>query len=278
MIKSILLPVDGSEYTDTVLKYGIYLAQQLDARIMVLSVVDIRIFEWALSMGSDGFVPIVPSGAYHDESRKLLEKRAQAILKKSSKMLETNNISHEVEMVSGSPIEIISEQAHLADLLIMGNRGEYARWKSTTIGATLEAVTRQINKPILITPKEYRDFKKIQVAYDGSDNANRALQLAGYLGSQLNIEVLIITISDNEQLGQNICDEAVKYLESYDVKLKTAVLKGDVESVILSTAHENEADVILMGAFGHSRIREAILGSTTSHIMRKSDIPVLLSK
>ncbi len=278
MIKNILLPVDGSEYTDAVLKYGIVLGKILKARVKVLSVVDIRIFEWALSVGSDGFVPIVPSGAYHEESRKLLETRAEAILDKCSKILEKEQLPFQAEMIPGSPIEVISEHAQLTDLLIMGNRGEYARWKSKMIGATLEAVTRQINKPFFITPKEYRELKTIQLSYDGSENSNRSLQLGGFLASQLNLSILVMTVADDEERGCSLCAEAEKYLEPFDISIKIEVVKGDVDSMILQCAYKNNVDVILMGAYGTSRFREAILGSTTAHIMRNATIPILLAK
>ena len=278
MIKTILLPVDGSEYTSAVLSYGIALAKKFAAKIKVLSVIDIRMFEWALSFGSDGFVPLVPSTSYQEQTKELLENKSAAIVDKSKKILQNEAVEFETEIVHGSPIEIITEQSDIVDLIIMGNRGEYARWKSKMIGATLEAVTRQINKPIFITPIKYADIANILVAYDGSELSTKALQIAGYFGCTLNVSLTVLTITDDKDWGDRIRKKSEKYLEPYKLACNCEVLPGDVEDEILRFANKNKMDLLIMGAYGHSRIREAILGSTTAQIMRNADIPVLLAK
>ena len=60
MVKSILLAVDGSAYTEFVLKYGVALAKAFDAHLRVLTVVDVRFFEWAVAIGVEGFAPVLP--------------------------------------------------------------------------------------------------------------------------------------------------------------------------------------------------------------------------
>ena len=64
MFKNILLAVDGSRYTDSVLNTGIELARAFHSFLRVISVADVRVFEWASAIGSDGFVPIAPTGIY----------------------------------------------------------------------------------------------------------------------------------------------------------------------------------------------------------------------
>lgn len=278
MIKSILLSVDGSIYTEAVLRNGIHLAKALEARLRVLSVIDVRTFEWAMSLGADGFVPVIPSSAYLEESRKLHEEKAQAVLEKSREILQQENVAFELEKASGSPIDVICEQARTVDLIIMGARGEFARWESKMIGATLEAVSRQVNKPILIVSKEFKPFTKILAAYDGSPTANKALGLAGYFANKLALPVIVLTVSNKEEEAKQILDEGVKYVSSYDVKVESKQVKGTPHQMICEFAHDNGVDLIIMGAYGGSRIKEAILGSTTESVMRKSRVPVLLAK
>ena len=167
MIKSILLSVDGSTYTDAQVKYCIQLAKAFKCKIRVLSIVDIRIFEWAVVMGTDGFVPIVPSNIYKEESQKILETKADAVLDKCSSILKQEGIDFEIEKISGPPVDIICEKARVVDLLLMGARGEFAKWKSRIVGATLDAVVRQWNKQILITPQKFKKVSKVLFAYDG---------------------------------------------------------------------------------------------------------------
>ncbi len=278
MIKSILLSVDGSIYTEAVLRNGIHLARALEAKLRVLSVIDVRTFEWAMSLGADGFVPVIPSNAYLEESRKLHEQKAEAVLQKSQEILEQEGVLFELEKASGSPVDVICEQSRTVDLIIMGARGEFARWESKMIGATLEAVSRQVNKPLLIVSKQFKPFTKILAAYDGSAMANKALALAGYFANKLGLPVIVLTVANKEKDARHIIDEAIKYLSNYEVQCQGVHVRGSPYQKICDFAHENQIDLIIMGAYGSSRIKEAILGSTTESVMRKSQVPVLLAK
>lgn len=278
MVKRILLPVDGSEYTNSVVKHGIDLARRFGARVRLLSVVDVRIFEWVLSVGADGFVPVLPAPGYQEESRKLLESKAQAVLDKCARALDSEGVPFEAETVGGSPVEIICERANLVDLIVMGNRGEYARWATTMLGATLEAVTRHVSKPIMIVQQRFRNVQKMLAAYDGSEHANRALQLAGFFAEHLNAKITVVHVSDDRELSTRICAEGVHYLQAYRAEVDSDWLSGRPDAAVIDLAAKGKYDLIVMGAYGHSRIREAILGSTTVQIMRKSPIPVLMVK
>ena len=267
MIKSILLAVDGSVYTDSVVQHGIALAKAFSAKLRVVTVSDIRVFEWVSAVGSDGFVPMVSSSEYQSESQELLEEKCDRVLEKCSNILQKSGLEFETVKLSGSPAHILCDQAHLADLLIMGRRGEFARWDSKMLGATIEAVSRHCHKPILMALQEYNPVKNLLVAYDGSSNSNKALQYAGYLGSGLGIPVTVISIADDQEWGKQNCDEANKYLQSYDVEIITEVRPGNADKEITRFAEERDFNLLVIGAYGHSRIREAILGSTTQHIL-----------
>lgn len=279
MIKSILLAIDGSNYSEAILKYGIDLAKKTDAHLRVLTVIDIRIFEWAVAIGVEGFAPIIPSTAYQEESQKLLEDKAEKVLKLASKVLEKAAVSFEVEKASGSPVEIICDRARLADLIIMGSRGEFGSWRDKMLGATLEATTRICIKSIMVTEKDFQKISHILLAYDGSNNSNKALPWAGYLAQNLNVPLTILTIDSDEEHAKTILKEATDYLASYKLRnLNTLAKDGDAEKEIVETCRETKADLIMMGSYGHSRIREAILGSTTVQVMRISPVPVLMVK
>ena len=277
MFKKILLAVDGSDYTNSVLGYGVALAKAFDSSLQVLTVADVRVFEWAATIGADGFVPIAPSGVYQDESRKLLEEKCDKVLQKCADLLSKEKLDHEVEKAAGAPADVITERSQLADLLILGKRGEFSRLESKALGATIESVARTARKPLLVVKKEMMPITKILIGYDGSEHANQALQYAGHLAEATASKITVLCITDDKELGAHYCAEAEKYLKSYNASVNSLVQSGDPDKDIVSYATENKYDLIAIGAFGHSRIREAILGSTTEHILRLSNQAVLLS-
>ncbi|MBN2366644.1 MAG: universal stress protein [Calditrichaeota bacterium] len=279
MIKSILLAVDGSAYTDSVLKYGISLSKKFDAMLRVLTVIDIRIFEWAVAIGVEGFAPIIPSSGYQEESQKILEQKADEVLKKTEKILQKEDVHFVLEKESGNPVDVICDKARLSDLLVMGARGEFAKWSDKMLGATVEALTRLCIKPVLVSPRDYMDMKKMLIAYDGSENASKALTLAAFFASKLSLSLLLLNVNESEESGKNTLKEAREYLAPYNFKqVEERIIKGEPSEKIIEVAEESGSDLLVMGSYGHSRIREAILGSTTVQTMRKARIPVLIGR
>ena len=114
--------------------------------------------------------------------------------------------------------------------------------------------------------------------YDGSANANQTMQLVGHLGENLNALLTVLTITDDEELGRHYLSEAEKYLKNYKVNIESVLLKGTPDKEIIKYAENNNANLIAIGAYGHSRIREALLGSSTDYVLRFSPCHVMLAK
>jgi len=278
MIKSLLAAVDGSVYTEAVLRYSILLARAFQAKLRVITVLDVRIFEWSTYIGVEGFAPILPSSTYLSESRRILEQKASKVLHKCKKILTKEALSATLEKFEGAPVEVICDQALRTDLVVLGARGEFAKWRSKLIGATAEAVSRQCHKPLLISPQDYQPITRVLIPYDGSKNSSRALQLAGFVASHLGIPATVLTVDNNLDQAQAVALRGREYLSAFDLTADVKTLRGDPDEEIARFAHEKKYDLVIMGAYGHSRIREAILGSTTEQVMRKIRTPLILVK
>jgi len=276
MIKNILATVDGSAYSNAVVHQSIHLAQKYGAMLHFLSIVDVRIFEWAVYIGGDGFLPMIPTSTYQRETQKVLEGKAEEVLKKCAQKAQDAKVKFVASKIAGSPVEVICEQARKADLIVMGRRGEYARWEGKLMGATLDGAMREANKPILALPREYREIKKILVAYDRSPQASHALQMAADLAFHLKTWLLVLAVDDDRASGKVTIDEAVAYLSPFGLKIRSQVNRGRASEQILRTCETEKLDLVIMGAHGHTRLREAFLGSTTEEVLRQIDLPLLM--
>ena len=167
----------------------------------------------------------------------------------------------------------------MCDMLIMGARGEFAKWSDKMLGATLEAISRLSIKPVFVSPRDFREVKKIMVAYDGSENASKALQLSAFFASKLELPLLLLNVSESQETGDKILQEARDYLAPYKIPgITEKITAGDADKQIVQVSQQENIDLIIMGSYGHSRIREAILGSTTVQTMRKVEIPILMAR
>lgn len=279
MIKSILLPIDGSTYSEPVLQYGQYLAKHFGAVLRVLTVIDIRLFDWSMATGADSFVPLMPSAEFQMESQKMQNEKAQKVIEKAAEILKKSDSKFEVIKTSGLPVETICQYAMENDMVIMGLRGEYERWSSKFLGATVESVTRQITKPVLLTDKSFVEFKRIHCGYDGSSSANKALQLSAFFCGVFKIPMQVISVFDSEEERRQVLSEAERYLAPYGIEFQLRHETGDAATILIEAQNNSPVPALaIIGSYGQSRLRELILGSTTVEMMRKAEKPIILTK
>jgi len=278
MIKSILLPIDGSSYTDSVIKYGQFLAKKFNAVLRLMSVVDIRLYDWSVATNADNFVPIMPPTGFQAESQKLHDEKADQVLEKSGELCKKHGRKYERVKIAGIPVEEICSHAKLSDMVILGIRGEYERWSGKLLGDTVESVTRQVSKPAMLVEKDFVPFKRILCGYDGSIQANKGLQFAATMADQMKMQLQVLTVMDNEEERKAILKEAEQYLTPYGLDMQLRHEFGDPEEILINASKDTASEsLLIIGGYGHSRIREAILGSTTVHLMRSAQKPLLLT-
>ena len=276
MLKTILVPTDGSIYSESALYYAIELGRLYSARVRLINIIDVRLLESMSFSGLDRMADGLPVSRLQDELRDTLVEKSEQVLEAAQEMCETMGAQYESESVTGLVPETICRLSEEVDLVSMGQRGEFARWDKVTIGSSVESVVRHAAKPILLSPLVYKDIRRALLAYDGSGHANRALEVAADFCRHAGWPLLVLAVKDDLSEGGRIIKEAERLLLPYNLLTRMVVKKGDAAETILSTCRDENCDLVIMGAYGHTRIREAILGSTTEEVMRNTKIPLLL--
>ena len=278
MIKSILIPTDGSAYSKVALEYGIYLAERFGAQITGLHVVDDRDLEGPLLSDIAGSLGFTPYQNYLPKFRKILEDRGDLILEVFRSFCQERSIRPKVKSVSGTVPGVIAEEAKKADLVIIAQRGEHERWSSGLLGSTTESVVRRSPRPVLVTPASFREFTNVLVAYDGSVESNLALKTTCELFANRDTRLKSVVVTRDKKKCQALTVEIEAFVSPYQIDPEIECLEGEPSKEILRYAQDNRIDLIVMGAFGHSRIHDLILGGTTAYIIRNSTLPILLNR
>ena len=278
MIKSILIPTDGSAYSKVALEYGIHLAERFVAKITGLHVVDDRDLEGPLLSDIAGSLGFTPYQNYLPKFRKVLEDRGDVILEAFRNSCQQKSIRPKVKRVSGTVPGMIAEEAKKVDLVIIAQRGEHERWSSGLLGSTTESVVRRSPRPVLVTPASFRELRNILVAYDGSIESNQALKTTceNFALGETWLKAVIVT-GDTGKF-EDLTQEIEAFVSPYQIDVDVECLRGEAAKEILRYAEESRIDLIVMGAFGHSRIHDLILGGTTAYIIRNTTLPVLLHR
>lgn len=276
MIKKILVPTDGSQFAGIGVRYATSLAKEHGATLRGIHVVDIRLLEGPFLRDISASLGTAPYVNYQSNIVTILEERGEAALKAFTEACEESGVSHETHQCTGSVSHLIVDESELTDLVVMGRGGEHGEWLDGLLGSTTEAVVRHAHCPVLVTERESADLKHFVVAYDGSGHAKKALHFGADIAVTWKVPFTLLVV--DKEGGEERIAEARSYLEAHAVDVAYESRSGDPREQITSFALESKADLVVMGAYGHSRVRELLVGSTTAYAINHSPCPVLLTR
>jgi len=279
MFKTILVPIDSSDASLVAVDYAIDLSRSFDSEIVGISIIDIKkltgpfMRDLGTSIGG-----MVPYGDFQQNVRQFLEDTAKAALDELEGKCNSAGISFTRTTKEGVISKEIVESAKRCNMISMGMAGEHAFWRDAFLGSNLESVVRQTHKPVLVTPEKYKKITKILVAYDTSSFSAKALTAGADIAEQMKTPLTVITVSDDKKAGEDILSQADETLKDCKITYDKALKDGETVGAILKHCKEGSYDLLAMGAYGHSKIRELIIGNTTVQIMRKVNCAVLLCR
>jgi len=246
-------------------------------------VIDVNLIQGPMLADVSGAVGMPPYEGFFDVIEKSLNEKADLILKEFQERCHKSGVLVETKKAIGKISSTIIEEAQDADLILMAKKGEHFHLgEGGLTGSVIEDVVRHSGKPVLITDKNFVEIESMALAYDGSDAASKALQLSLELSEQnaWPLTALIITTDAKKAavLSKQVEDANQKEPDEPPIAdCAIVILSGEERDEIIKFIREGSVELMVMGAYGHNRLRELFLGSTTSHIIRKSPIPILLT-
>ena len=278
MFKQILVGIDSSEHSRVAQTYAFYLARRLGATLISLHVVDIVSIEGSYLHDISGSLGLEPYLDFSSKMREVLTARGRLVLDEFAQAARREHLAAETLLDIGIVPNQICERARSADLVMIGHRGVNERFSTGLLGSTAESVTRKSPRPLFVSPMHFREIRRPVLAYDGSERASRAMRAAAELSALLEVPLAIITVARDLKLGEKTLAEARKYLEPYSIKADFKLIPGHAHEGIIGFLKEYDADLLFIGAYGHSRIIEMVIGSNTEYVMRNAQCPVFLSR
>lgn len=186
--------------------------------------------------------------------------------------------SRVVELMSGGGLDDIIHEVRLSDLVVIGeddpDRPEPVRESLT------ESIIFHAGSPVLIVPRKAPpvvDLRRVVIAWDGSITASHAVRASlALLQAAETVDVIIVDDGKELPTGARV----TAYLKRHGVEVTVRTLPNphkDVAGVVRSHATESGAGLIVMGAYGHNRLLEWILGGATRGMLRHLTIPVVMA-
>lgn len=280
MIKNILIPQDGSDYSSAALLYGLWLAKRFQAGLKGLYVVDIVALEGPFLHDISGSMGAEPFLNFSAKMREVLEAKGAEILASFKESCGREGVDCAAETGFGIIANEICEKARTADLIIMGRHGVNVLYEHGLLGSITEAVVRKSQRPVLVTPKAFTEPKKPLLAYDGSPSAAKAMHSAAELTKKLGLPLTVISVSTPGSGADSIHD-AKNYLKPYALNVRyeqIPVPLDEAPAVIDKYYKDNGHDLLFMGATHHSRLMALVLGRTAEHLMRAANGPLFIER
>lgn len=199
----------------------------------------------------------------------------------------SESLSYDVRLVDGEPVDATVRHGHASDLLVVGqvDHAKIDHDKTADVARDLpEQVVLHSGRPVLIIPcaGHFPEVgKKVLIAWDGTREAAMAMRDALPLFSE-SAQVTLVSLrkEGDAEAGAKLCiPETIAWLWRHGVEAKAEqyVTTIGFADTLLSCASSMNIDLMVMGAYGHTRLRELVLGGVTREILARMNVPVLMA-
>lgn len=278
----ILVPVDGSDRDACTLTTAVRAAKPFNAHVVALfahpdpaealPIIGVPLTAEAMGAVIDGNTRI-----FRDKEKRIHDSIARIVVTEgihpTAAPLRDEAVTISFHEAIGYPPDVISEAAMLADLTVCGP----AQGSPDVFETAIDLVLAH-HRPILLASCPPPAFRKVVIGWNNSRAAAHAVSAAMPLLEKADVVELICM----EQAAGPSCDtdRVVSYLKAHGIspsEVHHGMWDTAPYNALSKLALDHNADLLVIGAFGHSRARETIFGGVTNEILARPPLPVLLA-
>jgi nucleotide-binding universal stress UspA family protein len=274
-LRSILVALDGSPWSEAATTLALEWADQFDARLLGLGVVD----EPSIDRGEP-----VPMGAYgfkkHRDEARLTEahRRVLDFLEQFRVRARATGRPGTVLEDIGDPAERILREAQRCDVVILGRETHFHFETQDRPDMTLAQVLRVSPRPVVIVPRELPRGGPIVMAYGGGREAARTLQTFQSLGIAADDEIHIVTVHRERAEAEDLAGLAGEFLTAHDTRHRLWPIASDAApaEVLLEEIRLRRPRLLVMGAHAYHPLRDLFATSVTRAVLGACPAPVFV--
>ncbi|MGJ8570012.1 MAG: universal stress protein [Hoeflea sp.] len=280
----LLALVDGSTYSKSVCDHAAWAAGRMNAGVDLLHVLGRN--AGAAKSDLSGSIALGARTALLEELSTLDEQRAKLLQLKGRAILDDARAIIEAagqkvvgaHLRQGEIVETVIEQEGPASMIMVGKRGEEADFASLRLGAHLERFIRASHKPVFVASRAFKPINTVIVAFDGAASSRRVVDHIAKSPLFAGLKIDLVTVGQRNRDTEKALEDAKAILVGAGLEVETTILAGQPDEVLGKRVEECGSCLVAMGAYGHSRIRAFVIGSTTTEMLRSCKAPVLLMR
>ncbi len=284
MTDKIIALVDGSIYSESVCHHAAWIAQRTEASVELFHMLGRREapektdLSGAIRLGAR--TKLMQELAELDEARgKLISHRGRAILEDARAIVDQDGVTEiTTRLRQGDIVEAIGEIEGEARVIVVGKRGEAADFAKGHLGSNLERIVRAAHRPVFVAARAFKPIDSVLVAYDGGSSAMKAVDHIARSPLFAQLAITVVTVGrETPEIRKGLAD-AKALLKAAGIDAQTRIAPGQPETELAKMVDEEGFGMVVMGAYGHSRIRSLVIGSTTTEMVRSCKVPVVLMR
>lgn len=279
-MKNIIACIDGSTFTFATCEASAWVAKKVDAPLVLLHALD-KTMRPVVSELS-GQIGLGSQEELLNELADLDEARSKIALKHGNKLLEEAKTWASKEGVSdvrklqrhGNLLDSLIDLENEIRVLVIGKSGEESSINKT-IGSQLESVIRSISAHILVVSEPFSVPNSYLIAFDGSPTSHKLIEKAMKTPLLVGLECHLVMVDDSGNKSAEF-EQAATQLRDAGLSVNESVLAGSVDEALLTYQQQHQVGLFVMGAYGHSKLRQFFVGSNTTEVLAKSKVPILV--
>ena len=278
----IITCVDGSAYSDAVCNAGIWAAGKLNKVLLFLHAIEKK--TTAEIEDLSGAIGLGARSALLHEMASLDEKRSRLALELGKEMLDHAQklaLAKGCEQIEKTQrhsdiVEAICDLESDARLVVIGRCGESHGQNFKALGSHIEQIIRQVHTPVLIANRDFSEPGSFMLAYDGRATADRAVKRIIDGGLLHNMTCHLVTVKNNQSGLMDKFRHTEKLLLENGFDVRATFLEGNIFSALTEYKTQNDVEMLVMGAFSHSKLAQAFLGSNTLKMIENTHLPMVI--
>ena len=275
-MKNIIACIDGANSTTSTCEASVWVADKVEAPLVLFHALDhstqpvVSEFSGQIGLGSQE--ELLEELAELDEARsKIMLKHGNTLLEEAQKWALNQGVKDVSKLQRhGSLLEGLLDLEEELRVLVIGRSGD-----SHSVGSQLETVIRTIKAHILVVCEGFKLPDSYLIAFDGSAISEKLIDKAIQTPLLKGLDCHLVMIDDGGSKDAAF-EKAKIQLEESGIRVTAASLTGAVDKALIDYQQQHGIGMMVMGAYGHSQLRQFFVGSNTTKVLSNSSVPLLL--
>ena len=277
-MNKIITCIDTSIYANDVCTAGIWAAKKLSKPLVLVHAIEKKNtpaadnFSGAIGLGARSALLAELTSLDAQHSKIAIELGKELLTQ--AQQCATEQGCEQIEQVlrHGSITDVISDLEADARLVVIGRTSK--RFKA--LGSNIEQIIRQVKAPMLIPNSGFTAPHSFMLAYDGRETADKAVQRIIDGGLLHGMVCHLVTVENNKKGLKENFERVSNQLATAGFTVHASFLTGNIFTALMDYKAQNDVDLLVMGAFSHSKLASIFLGSNTLRMLEHTQLPLVV--